>query len=103
MYGPSFVTGSLIARFGAKQIVALGLALAAVMLVAFGIAVIEFEAPKHHDAGGQPIEPLRRIHPERDVDRRDQRGVAGRADGVEPPRTVLLPRALMTGVIPSCS
>src|SRR5919199_664176 len=26
-----------------------------------------------------------------------------RADGVEPPSTVLLPRALMTGVTPSCS
>src|SRR5262249_61190916 len=30
MYGPSFVTGSLIARFGAPRMVALGLALEAV-------------------------------------------------------------------------
>jgi MFS family permease len=44
MYGPSFVTGSLIARFGAKRIVALGLALEAVaaLIGLAGISVAHF-------------------------------------------------------------
>src|SRR5947209_3833445 len=44
MYGPSFVTGSLIARFGAKRIVALGLALEAVaaLIGLGGISVAHF-------------------------------------------------------------
>jgi MFS family permease len=44
MYGPSFVTGSLIARFGAKRIVALGLALEAVaaLIGLSGITVAHF-------------------------------------------------------------
>jgi MFS family permease len=44
MYGPSFVTGSLIARFGAKRIVALGLALEAVaaLIGLSGISVAHF-------------------------------------------------------------
>jgi MFS family permease len=44
MYGPSFVTGSFIARFGAKQIVALGLALeaAAALIGLSGISVAHF-------------------------------------------------------------
>jgi MFS family permease len=44
MYGPSFVTGSLIARFGAKRIVALGLALeaAAALIGLAGISVAHF-------------------------------------------------------------
>jgi MFS family permease len=44
MYGPSFVTGSLIARFGAKRIVALGLALeaAAALIGLSGISVAHF-------------------------------------------------------------
>jgi MFS family permease len=44
MYGPSFVTGSLIARFGAKRIVALGLALEAVaaLIGLNGISVAHF-------------------------------------------------------------
>jgi MFS family permease len=44
MYGPSFVTGSLIARFGAQRIVALGLALeaAAALIGLSGISVAHF-------------------------------------------------------------
>ena len=44
MYGPSFVTGSLIARFGARRIVALGLALeaAAAVIGLSGISVAHF-------------------------------------------------------------
>jgi MFS family permease len=44
MYGPSFVTGSLIARFGAKRIVALGLALEALaaLIGLTGISVAHF-------------------------------------------------------------
>jgi MFS family permease len=44
MYGPSFVTGSLIARFGAKRIVALGLALEALAALVglLGISVAHF-------------------------------------------------------------
>ena len=44
MYGPSFVTGSLIARFGAKRIVVLGLALEAVaaLIGLSGITVAHF-------------------------------------------------------------
>jgi predicted MFS family arabinose efflux permease len=44
MYGPSFVTGSLIARFGARRIVALGLALEALaaLIGLSGISVAHF-------------------------------------------------------------
>jgi MFS family permease len=44
MYGPSFVTGSLIARFGAKRIVAFGLALEALaaLIGLLGISVAHF-------------------------------------------------------------
>jgi MFS family permease len=44
MYGPSFVTGSLIARFGARSIVALGLTLEAVaaLIGLSGISVAHF-------------------------------------------------------------
>ncbi|MEA2840473.1 MAG: hypothetical protein QOF41_1803 [Methylobacteriaceae bacterium] len=44
MYGPSFVTGSLIGRFGAKRIVAIGLALEAVaaLIGLAGITVAHF-------------------------------------------------------------
>src|SRR5436305_4625161 len=44
MYAPSFVTGSLIARFGAKRIVALGLALEAIasLIGLSGISVAHF-------------------------------------------------------------
>jgi MFS family permease len=44
MYGPSFVTGSLITRFGAKRIVALGLALEALaaLIGLSGISVAHF-------------------------------------------------------------
>ncbi|MBV8850293.1 MAG: MFS transporter [Methylobacteriaceae bacterium] len=46
MYGPSFVTGSLIAQFGAKRIVALGLALeaAAALVGLSGTSVAHFWA-----------------------------------------------------------
>jgi MFS family permease len=44
MYGPSFITGSLIARFGAKRMVAVGLALEAVaaLIGLSGISVAHF-------------------------------------------------------------
>jgi len=63
MYGPSFFTGSLIARFGAPRIVALGLSLeaAGATIGLSGIHRDAFSGPPYRARGGVEFQLCRRV------------------------------------------